>query len=156
MTDRYQAHVRRGTRLQTRDGYAPGDRFKRIFVMLIAGLFGAVVLDGCKAFEIRTQSNSLSDNGFIARVPETPRQREAYAALPPYRLFRSTAGGNVFYVYKNEKAGVVYLGNEEDYQRYMRQVRRLVAFYETTEDKMRAYDMESNVQAHWTAPWGNP
>jgi hypothetical protein len=129
MTDRYQTHVRRGARLQSRDGYAPGNRFKRIFVMLLAVFFGAVVLNGCKAFEIRTQSNTLSDNGFIARVPETPRQREAYAALPPYRLFRSTAGGNVFYVYKNEKTGVVYLGKEEDYQRGIRQVRRLVAFY---------------------------
>jgi hypothetical protein len=156
MTDRYQACVIWGAGLQTRDGYAPGNRFKRIFVMLVAGLFAAVVLNGCKAFDIRTQSNTLSDNGFIARVPETPRQREAYAALPPYRLFRSTAGSNVFYASKNEKAGVVYLGNEEDYQRYMRQVRRLVAFYETTEDKMRAYDMESNVQAHWNAPWDNP
>jgi hypothetical protein len=99
--------------------------------------------------ESRAQRTTLSESGFLARVPETERQREFYAALPPYRLYRGVKNGQAFYVYKDEKAGVVYVGNEEDYQLYMRGVRRLVAFYETTEAKMVAYDMDSDVQSRW-------
>ena len=120
------------------------------FVLLIAVFF---VLNGCKAFEIRTQSNTLSESGFLARVPETPRQHEAYAVLPPYRLYKGFASGEAFYAYKDEKNGVVYLGKETNYELYMQKVRRLVAFYETTEDKMRAYDMESGVQSRWQGSW---
>jgi len=120
-------------------------------LVAVCGLLG---LAGCVAFQIRTQTNTLSESGFLARTPQTTTQREAYAALPPYQLLRGVAGGSPFYVYKNEKAGVVYVGGEEDYQRYMIKVRRLVAFFETTEAKMAAYDMDSNLQALWYRSWG--
>jgi hypothetical protein len=115
---------------------------------------GYLILSGCVAFQIMTQTNTLSDSGFLARRPQTTKQREAYAALPPYKLQRGVAGGNVFYTYKDEKAGVVYIGGEEEYQRYMEKVRRLVAFYETTEAKMVAHEMDRNLQGIWYAAWG--
>jgi hypothetical protein len=146
-----KAGLERNGRDHTRVECAPPNGFQcAFFVLLIAAFF---VLNGCKAFEIRTQSNTLSESGFLARVPETPRQREAYAALPPYRLYKGFTRGEAFYAYKDEKNGVVYLGSETDYQLYMQKVRRLVAFYETTEDKMRAYDMESGVQSRWHGSW---
>jgi hypothetical protein len=124
----------------------------RLLLVLVA-CCGLVALSGCVAFHIRTQTNTLSESGFLARVPQTPKQREAYAALPPYKLQRGVTGGNVFYAYKNEKAGVVYLGGEADYERYMQRVRRLVAFYETTEAKMMAHDMDGNLQRLWYGSW---
>ena len=100
-----------------------------IFVTLVCAL---LALGGCGTVERRAQRISVSESGFLARVPETERQRDFYAALPPYELFWGIKNGRPFYVYKDEKAGVVYVGNEQDYQRYMGKVRRLVAFYETT------------------------
>ena len=146
-----KAGLERNARDHTRVECPPWVRLPRVFFVLLIGAF--FVLNGCKAFEIRTQSNTLSESGFLARVPETPRQREAYAALPPYRLYKGFMRGEAFYAYKDEKNGVVYLGSERDYEYYMQRVRRLVAFYETTEDKMRAYDMESGVQSRWQGSW---
>ena len=91
----------------------------------------------------------------MARVPETAKQREVYAALPAYKLHRGAVKGNVFYAYKDEKNGVVYVGTEAEYQRYMEKVRRLVAAFETTEDKMVAQDMDSDLQSRWYGTWEN-
>jgi hypothetical protein len=145
----------RDARQDTRDECALRNVCRRVFLALFAAVYGFFVLNGCKGFEIRTQSNTLSESGFLARVPETTRQRDAYAALPPYRLYRGVVGGNAFYAYKNEKDGVVYLGNEQDYQRYMQKVRWLASHYETTETKMTAYDMENEVQSRWYGSWDN-
>jgi hypothetical protein len=112
-----------------------------------------LVFTGCAAFESRTQRLTLSDSGFLARIPQTERQRDFYAALPAYRLYRGVKNGRPFYVYKDEKAGVVYVGNEQDYERYMGKIRRLVAFYETTEAKMVAYNIDENVQSRWDGSW---
>jgi len=108
---------------------------------------------GCGGWETRTQRITLSESGFLARVPETERQRDFYAALPQHELFGGTKNGRPFYVYKDEKTGVVYVGNEQDYQRYMGKVRRLVAVFETTEAKMVAHRIDENVQARWDGSW---
>ena len=123
--------------------------------------FGAVVLcgfltlGGCMAFQIRTQTNNLSENGFLARMPGTPKQSEAYAALPSYVLLRGVAGGSAYYVYKDDRTGAVYIGGEADYERYMGRVRRLVAYFETTEAKMAARDMDPNLQRLWYSSWAD-
>ena len=120
------------------------------FVTLVCAL---LALDGCGAIEKRAQRVSISESGFLARVPQTERQRDFYAALPPYELYQGVKNGRPFYVYKDEKAGVVYVGNEQDYQRYMGKVRRLVAYYETTEAKNVAHNIDENVQARWDGSW---
>jgi hypothetical protein len=127
---------------------------RREVCVAIFALAGALlVLSGCDAFESRTQRLTLSDSGFLARVPQTERQRDFYAALPPYGLYWGVKNGRPFYVYKDEKAGVVYVGNEKDYQLYMAKVRRLIAYYETTEAKMVAHKMDESVQARWDGSW---
>ena len=108
-----------------------------------------LILNGCTAFETDTKIRTLSENGFVARVPETPRQREAYAALTPYKLHRGVVRGSVFYAYKDEKNGVAYLGTEAEYPRYMERARRLIAAFEMTEEKMAAYDMDNDLQWRW-------
>jgi hypothetical protein len=132
-----------------------GFDFRRFFVALLALICALLAFSGCTAFERRTQKNTLSESGFLARLPQTEKQRESYAALPAYKLYRASKNGRAFYAYKDQKAGVVYIGNEEDYQRYMRDVRRLVAFYETTEQKMVAHDMDNDLQRRWAASWSD-
>ena len=128
---------------------ALGETFIPIFALVCALL----VATGCGALESRTQRLTLSDSGFLARVPETERQRDFYAALPPYKLYWGVKNGRLFYVYKDDKTGVVYVGNEQDYQRYMVKVRRLVGHYETTEAKMVAHKIDDNVQSRWDGSW---
>jgi hypothetical protein len=113
----------------------------------------SLVLGGCGGIESRAKRTSLSESGFLARVPQTERQRDFYAALPPYELYWGVRNGQPFYVYKDEKAGVVYVGNEQDYQRYIVKMRRLIAYYETTEAKMVARRIDENVQARWDGSW---
>jgi hypothetical protein len=126
---------------------------RAVCVASLASICVSLVLGGCGALESRAQRTSLSESGFLARVPQTERQHDFYAALPPYELYWGVRNGRPFYVYKDEKAGVVYVGNEQDYQRYMGRVRRLVAFYETTEAKMVARQIDGNVQSRWDGSW---
>jgi hypothetical protein len=127
--------------------------FRKIFIPIFALACALLMLTGCGALESRTQRLTLSDSGFLARVPETERQRDFYAALPPYKLYAGVKNGQPFYVYKDEKAGVIYVGNEQDYQRYMVKVRRLIAYYETTEAKMVAHKIDDNLQSRWDGSW---
>jgi hypothetical protein len=126
--------------------------FRKISIPIFA-LACSLLVSGCGAFESRTQRLTLSDSGFLARVPETERQRDFYAALPPYKLYAGVKNGQAFYVYKDEKEGVIYVGNEQDYHRYMVKVRRLIAYYETTEAKMVAQKMDDNIQSRWDGSW---
>ena len=91
----------------------------------------------------------------MARIPETPQQREVYAALPPYKLHRGVSQGTIFYAYKDEKNGVAYVGTEAEYQRYREKIRRLVAAYEMTEEKMVANDMDNDLQRRWYGSWSD-
>ena len=69
--------------------------------------------------ESANTTSLLSAAGFRARTPQTPQQQQIYAALPPYQVERATVKGKeVFYVYKDEKAGLAYVGREQEYQRY--------------------------------------
>jgi hypothetical protein len=109
----------------------------------------AGILVGCGALEVRAQRVSLSESGFLARVPETERAREFYAILPANKLYGGIKNGRSFYVFKDEKTGVIYVGNEDDYQRYLIRVRRLVSYYETTEEKNKAIWLDNDVQQRW-------
>jgi hypothetical protein len=76
-------------------------------------------LAGCATMESASQESLLTSAGFQARTPSRPEQKSVYAALLAYQLGRGTkAGKPTQYVYKDEKAGVVYIGNEAQYQQY--------------------------------------
>jgi hypothetical protein len=85
-----------------------------IFAAMAATLFVA----GCAEMGSGNTTSLLSAAGFRVRTPQTPKQQQLYAALPPYKVERATVQGHVFYVYKDEKAGVAYIGREQEYQRY--------------------------------------
>jgi hypothetical protein len=60
----------------------------------------------------------LATAGFRVRTPQTADQKELYAALPNNKIERANVKGKVFYVFKDEKAGVAYVGGESQHQRY--------------------------------------
>src|ERR1051326_6133777 len=87
-------------------------------VLLILAAATARLLGGCAEMGSGNTTSLLSAAGFRVRTPQTPKQQQMYAALPPYKVERATVQGHVFYVYKDEKAGVAYVGREQEYQYY--------------------------------------
>ena len=68
--------------------------------------------------EAASQESLLTSAGFKARTPSTPKQKAAFEALPPYKLHRGIWKGKTIYAYKDEKAGVAYIGNKANYAQF--------------------------------------
>ena len=90
-------------------------------LILILAAFGVIFFAGCASMETDKPDKTkslLSAAGFRVRTPQTAKQKELYAALPSNKVERGTVKGKVFYVFKDEKAGVAYVGGEPEHQRY--------------------------------------
>ena len=79
----------------------------------------ALVLAGCTTMQpAASQESLLQQAGFQSRTPTTAKQKAIYAKLPANQLHRVTVNGRTIYGYKDEKAGVVWVGNEAQYAHY--------------------------------------
>ena len=86
-------------------------------ILIFAAAVTALLMAGCAGVGSANTTSLLTAAGFRARTPETPKQQQLYAALPAYHVERATVPGKgVFYVYKDEKAGIAYVGREQEYQ----------------------------------------
>ena len=85
-------------------------------ILIFAAVAATLFVAGCAEVGSGNTTSLLSAAGFRAHTPQTPKQQQMYAALPPYKVERATMKGHVFYVYKDEKAGVAYIGREQEYQ----------------------------------------
>jgi hypothetical protein len=91
------------------------------FIVAVCGLIGFA---GCASMEAESQESLLQKAGFQSRTPTTAKQKAAYAKLPAYEVHRGTLKGRTIYAYKDEKAGVVYLGNQAQYTQYTQLARK--------------------------------
>jgi hypothetical protein len=117
-----------------------------IFAAVAATLFVA----GCAGMGSGNTTSLLSAAGFRARTPQTPKQQQIYAALPPYQVERATVKGHVFYVYKDEKAGIAYIGREPEYQRY----KELAIQQQIAQNYYTAVAMDRAAAFGWYGAWG--
>ena len=117
-----------------------------IFVVAVATL----VVAGCAGVGSGNTTALLSAAGFRVRTPQTPRQQQMYAALPPYQVQRAIVKGHVFYVYKDEKAGVAYVGREQEYQRYQ----QLAIQQQIAQNYYTAVAMDRAAAYGWYGAWG--
>lgn len=93
----------------------------------------------------------LTAAGFRARTPQTPKQQQIYAALPPYQVQRATVPGKgVFYVYKDQNAGLAYVGREAEYQRYQ----QLAIQQQIAQNQIMAAQMEQQAALDWYGGFG--
>ena len=101
-----------------------------------------------------TESNNtkslLSAAGFHTLVPSTALQKEIYAKLEPYRVARVSAKGKTAYVFKDEKAGIAYVGHEVEYQRY----KNLCIQQRIAQDYYMATAMDPYWSHRWYGAWG--
>jgi hypothetical protein len=89
---------------------------RHLLALLLAA--AALCVTGCASLGSSGTESMLSASGFRTRTPQTADQKEIYAKLPPYKLERGNYKGKIFYVYKDEKQGIAYVGGEEEYQKY--------------------------------------
>ena len=119
-------------------------------VIFVATLAGTIFLAGCAGMGSSNTESLLTAAGFRARTPQTPKQQQIYAALPPYQVQRATVNGKVFYVYKDEKAGVAYVGREQEYQRYQ----QLAIQQQIAQNQIAAAEMEQQAALDWYGGFG--
>ena len=119
-------------------------------ILIFAAAAGALFVAGCAEVGSGNTTALLSAAGFHARSPQTPKQQQMYAALPPYKVERATVKGHVFYVYKDEKAGVAYIGREQEYQRYQ----QLAIQQQIAQDYYTAVAMDRAAAYGWYGAWG--
>jgi hypothetical protein len=118
---------------------------------IFAAAAAALLVTGCAETESANTTSLLTAAGFRARTPQTPRQQQIYAALPPYKVERATVPGKgVFYVYKDEKAGLAYVGREQEYQRYQ----QLAIQQQIAQNYYMAAEMDRAAAWGWYGAWG--
>lgn len=120
-----------------------------IVITLVAAT-AALFFAGCAGMGSGNTTSLLSAAGFRVRTPQTPKQQQIYAALPPYKVERATVQGHVFYVYKDEKAGVAYVGREQEYQRYQ----QLAIQQQIAQNYYTAVAMDRAAAWGWYGAWG--
>ena len=120
-------------------------------ILIFAAAVSALLVAGCAGVGPANTTSLLTAAGFRTRTPETPKQQELYAALPPYHVERATVKGKgVFYVYKDEKAGVAYVGREQEYQQYQ----QLAIQQQIAQDQYMAAQMQADAAWGWYGAWG--
>ncbi len=72
----------------------------------------------------RAQANDtkamLTAAGFHVRAPQTAQQKEIYAGLPDNKIERTKVNGKTYYVLKDKKAGVFYIGQDAEHKKYQK------------------------------------
>ena len=109
-------------------------QFEKSIIALLAAVCGLFTLAGCATMESASQESLLKSAGFQERTPTTEKQKAAYQALPAYHLHQLTLKGRTMYAYKDEKAGVVYLGSQAEYAQF----RQLAAKAKLKEEQFTA------------------
>ncbi len=117
-----------------------------IFVTAATALFVA----GCAEMGSGNTTSLLSAAGFHVVTPQTPKQQQLYASLPPYQVEHATVKGKSFFVYKDEKAGVAYVGHQPEYQRYQ----QLCIQQQIAQNYYMAAEMNRTAAFGWYGAWG--
>jgi hypothetical protein len=117
-------------------------------ILILAG--SGIFFAGCANLETEAANTKslLSKAGFRAETPQTAKHKELYAALPSNKVERATAKGKVFYVFKDEKAGVVYVGGEPEHRRYQELCAQQHAAQAAEEE------MNPSLATKWNNQWG--
>ena len=126
------------------------EKTKTNLILIFAVAAVTLFVAGCAEMGSGNTTSLLSAAGFRAHTPQTPKQQQIYAALTPYKVERATVKGHTFYVYKDEKAGVAYIGREAEYQRYQ----QLAIQQQIAQDYYTAYAMDRAAAYGWYGAWG--
>lgn len=124
-------------------------KWTRNYFLVLAALAGAFLLPGCASIEATNTKNLLIAAGFQARTPQTAKQKEIYGSLGANHVYRATVNKKVFYVFKDEPAGIAYVGHEAEYQKY----KQLAIQQRIAQDYYMAMEMDYYHARSWYG-WG--
>jgi hypothetical protein len=118
--------------------------------LLLSVLFAAHTLVGCASTGSSNTKNLLAASGFHGKTPETQKQKELYAATEAYKVQRITANDKTFYVYKDEKSGIAWVGDESNYQEY----KKLAVQQSIARQEYQAAEMRRDAAYGWYRAYG--
>jgi len=119
-------------------------------IVIVAGA-AVSFLASCAEMESTNTKSLLSAAGFHTVTPTTPLQKQVYAEMPPYHVQRITLKGKTIYAFKDEKAGVAYVGHEAEYQKY----KNLCIQQRIAQDYYIAASMDRHYAGRWYGAWGS-
>ena len=122
-------------------------------LILLVAASGIIFFAGCASLHTDNTPSLLSQAGFRARTPQTAKQKELYAALPSNKLDHATVNGKGFYVFKDEKAGVAYVGGEPEHRRYQQLCTQQHAAQAPEEDMNHPFNQSWNQRWGSRQPW---
>ena len=125
-------------------------KFISTFSILIAAAGALSFLSSCAEMEATNTKSLLSSAGFRAVTPTTPLQKEVYAKMQANHVQKISMKGKTIYAYKDEGAGVAYIGHEAEYRRYV----NLCVQQRVAQDYYMAYSMDPYWSHRWYGAWG--
>jgi len=75
-------------------------------------------LAGCASWDAQNKESLLTAAGFRTRTPTTANQQAMFNRMTPYKVERHIRNGKVLYAFADKQNNVVYLGGENEYQKY--------------------------------------
>ncbi|MDB6020390.1 MAG: hypothetical protein JWQ04_247 [Pedosphaera sp.] len=117
--------------------------------LMLAMTVAALGLSGCASTKHHDTESLLSAAGFHTMTPSTSQQQACYAALPPYKVQRHDFNGKVVYAYADKKNGIVYVGGEQQYQRF----NQLGQQQKVANEQLQAAEMNEDAAMNW-GYWG--
>ena len=125
-------------------------KFISTVAILIVATGALSFLSSCAEMATTNTKSLLTTAGFHTVTPSTPLQKEVYAQMPPDHVQRITVKGKTIYAFKDEKAGIAYVGHEAEYQRY----RELCIQQRIAQDYYTYASMNSYYSTRWYGAWG--
>ena len=125
-------------------------KFTSSVCILFAAVAAVLFLASCAEMEATNTKSLLSAAGFHSMTPTTALQKQVYAEMPANRVQRISKGNKTIYAFKDEKAGLVYVGHEAEYQRY----KNLCIQQRIAQDYYMASSMSYGYYGRWYGAWG--
>ncbi len=125
-------------------------KFISTVVIVSAAVATVLFFASCAEMETNNTKSLLSAAGFHTVAPTTPLQKEVYAKMDAYHFERISMKSKTIYAFKDEKAGIAYVGHEAEYQRY----KSLCIQQQVAQDYYMASSMDPYWSHRWYGAWG--
>jgi hypothetical protein len=109
-------------------------------------------LAGCASWDAQNKESLLTAAGFRTRTPSTANQQAMFNRMTPYKVERRVRNGKVLYAFADKQNNVVYLGGENEYQKY----KQLALQQSIAEDQVQAAQIteEASIYDDFGPYWG--
>ena len=125
-------------------------KFISSLIILSAAVAAVLFLVSCAEMEANNTKSLLTSAGFRTVTPTTPLQKEVYAKMTPDHVQKVSVKGKTIYAYKDQQAGIAYVGHEAEYQRYV----NLCVQQRVAQDYYMAQAMDPYWSHRWYGAWG--